>query len=90
MDEVEELRLENNHEATAKLAYDLWERRGCPLGSPEVEWTLAERILASFQESSGKKSPRVELPRESTLMSGAKEIAASRAKEYRTKTVSLR
>ena len=29
----------------AKLAYDLWERRGQPLGSPEVDWYAAERIL---------------------------------------------
>ena len=29
----------------AKLAYDLWERRGHPLGSPEVDWYAAERIL---------------------------------------------
>jgi hypothetical protein len=24
-------------------AYYLWENRGCPIGSPEVDWLLAER-----------------------------------------------
>lgn len=27
------------------LAYELWERRGCPRGSPEVDWFEAERQL---------------------------------------------
>ena len=34
------------HELTEKLAYANWERRGRPLGSPEVDWFAAERTLA--------------------------------------------
>lgn len=39
-------------EVTAKLAYELWERRGRPLGSPEVDWFAAEKALASAQRDS--------------------------------------
>ena len=27
------------------LAYALWQERGCPFGSPEVDWYRAEQIL---------------------------------------------
>lgn len=40
-----ELEAKNDHELTEKLAYELWERRGCPLGSPEVDWVAAEQAL---------------------------------------------
>lgn len=33
------------HEEIAKLAYELWERRGRPFGSPQVDWDAAERAL---------------------------------------------
>lgn len=29
----------------AQLAYELWEQRGCPQGSPEVDWERACRML---------------------------------------------
>lgn len=32
-------------EEIAKLAYQLWEERGAPLGSPEVDWEHAEQAL---------------------------------------------
>jgi hypothetical protein len=38
--------VENPHAVTEKLAYQYWERRGRPLGSPEVDWIAAERTLA--------------------------------------------
>lgn len=31
----------------AKLAYSLWESRGCPIGSPEEDWLKAEQELVS-------------------------------------------
>ena len=37
----------NLHSVTEKMAYAFWERRGRPLGSPEVDWFAAERALAS-------------------------------------------
>jgi len=29
----------------ARLAYRLWEERGCPIGSPEEDWLRAEELL---------------------------------------------
>jgi hypothetical protein len=37
----------DSHELTEKLAYEYWQRRGCPLGSPEIDWFAAEKALAS-------------------------------------------
>ena len=37
----------NLDELTRKLAYEYWERRGRPLGSPEIDWAAAEKALAS-------------------------------------------
>jgi hypothetical protein len=34
------------------LAYHLWEARGCPEGSPEIDWFQAEQTLGE-QEDSG-------------------------------------
>ena len=34
-------------DVTARLAYELWEQRGRPFGSPEMDWFAAERVLAS-------------------------------------------
>jgi len=35
------------HEEIAALAHELWERRGCPIGSPEEDWIRAEQELKS-------------------------------------------
>jgi len=35
----------HRHDEIAKLAYELWERRGRPLGSPEIDWYTAENAL---------------------------------------------
>jgi hypothetical protein len=32
----------HEHEDVAKLAYRLWEERGRPMGSPQVDWYRAE------------------------------------------------
>ena len=37
-------------ENLAKLAYGLWQERGCPHGSPEVDWLEAERRLRQSSE----------------------------------------
>lgn len=44
---------EDRHEFVSKLAYDLWEKRGRPLGSPEVDWFAAERAVYSSLVASG-------------------------------------
>jgi len=33
------------HEQIAALAHALWHERGCPEGSPDVDWLAAERQL---------------------------------------------
>ena len=39
----------DTQEVTAKLAYQLWEQRGRPFGSPEMDWLAAEKALVSSQ-----------------------------------------
>jgi hypothetical protein len=39
-------------DATRQLAYHLWIDRGCPFGSPEVDWLWAKRILAEYRQPS--------------------------------------
>jgi hypothetical protein len=48
---------EDRHEFVAKLAYQLWEARGRPLGSPEVDWFAAERAVYSSLVASGLVTP---------------------------------
>ena len=38
-------RLAVKHRLTEQLAYELWERRGRPHGSPEIDWFAAEKSL---------------------------------------------
>ena len=35
------------HDELCQAAYRLWQERGCPDGSPEVDWRLAEEQLGS-------------------------------------------
>jgi Protein of unknown function (DUF2934) len=44
---------ENRHELVQKLAYQHWEKRGCPLGSPEVDWFEAEKAMRAYLLASG-------------------------------------
>lgn len=44
---------EDRHEFVAKLAYKLWEERGRPLGSPEVDWLAAEAAMYSSLVAAG-------------------------------------
>lgn len=48
---------EDRHEFVAKLAYKLWEERGRPFGSPEIDWFAAERALYSALVASGLVAP---------------------------------
>ena len=48
---------EDRHEFVAKLAYKLWEERGRPFGSPEVDWFAAERRMYSALVASGLVAP---------------------------------
>ena len=46
----------HTHEEIARLAYQLWERRGQPLGSPEIDWYAAETALG-VRDSRAEFSP---------------------------------
>ena len=48
---------EDRHEFVAKLAYKLWEDRGRPLGSPEVDWLAAEKAVYLALVASGLVAP---------------------------------
>lgn len=48
---------EDRHEYVAKLAYKLWEERGRPFGSPEVDWFAAERTVYSSLLAAGLLVP---------------------------------
>ena len=40
-------------EEVSALAYRLWQERGCPEGSPQDDWFLAERELRGLGRSNG-------------------------------------
>jgi Protein of unknown function (DUF2934) len=48
---------EDRHEFVAKVAYKLWEERGRPFGSLEVDWFAAERAVYSALVASGLVAP---------------------------------
>ena len=44
---------EDRHELVQKLAYQRWETRGSPLGSPEIDWFAAEKAMRAYLLASG-------------------------------------
>jgi hypothetical protein len=44
---------EDRHEVLQKLAYQNWEKRGSPLGSPETDWFAAEKTMRARLLASG-------------------------------------
>ncbi len=46
---------EDRHELLQKLAYQQWEKRGSPLGSPEIDWFSAEKAMRACLLASGIK-----------------------------------
>jgi Protein of unknown function (DUF2934) len=40
------------HEVIKELAYEYWEERGRPMGSPEVDWYKAEQTMRSSRLAS--------------------------------------
>ena len=38
------------HEEIARLAYSLWQARGCPEGSAEEDWLMAEKQLDVYRK----------------------------------------
>jgi hypothetical protein len=52
-----EFSYESRREFVAKLAYELWEQRGCPFGSPDVDWFAAEQAVYASLVASGLITP---------------------------------
>jgi hypothetical protein len=48
---------ERRHELVTKLVYKLWEQRGRPLGSPDVDWLAAEQAVYASLAASGMITP---------------------------------
>jgi hypothetical protein len=48
---------ESRHEFVEELAYQLWMRRGCPLGSPDIDWFAAEQAVYESLVASGMIDP---------------------------------
>jgi len=48
---------EDRHEFIEKLAYQYWEARGRPIGSPQVDWFQAERDFYASMKAYGLVSP---------------------------------
>jgi len=44
---------EDRHELVQKLAYQRWEKRGRPFGSPEIDWFAAEKAMRACLLASG-------------------------------------
>jgi hypothetical protein len=44
---------EDRHELVRQLAYQYWEKRGSPLGSPEIDWSAAEKAMRACLLASG-------------------------------------
>jgi hypothetical protein len=42
---AEETLARYTHEEIQARAYELWQQRGCPEGSPEVDWLAAEKEI---------------------------------------------
>jgi hypothetical protein len=48
--------VKRHHDEIARLAYLLWERRGRPVGSPDIDWFRAEHELLS-EINTGNRLP---------------------------------
>jgi hypothetical protein len=44
---------EDRHELVQELAYQHWEKRGSPIGSPEIDWFAAEKAMRAYLLASG-------------------------------------
>jgi hypothetical protein len=48
----------SSHEDIARLAYALWQSRGCPEGSPEADWLAAEEQLQYQADTQGRSNSK--------------------------------
>ena len=48
---------ESRHEFVERLAHKLWEQRGRPVGSPDIDWFAAEQAVYASLVASGMITP---------------------------------
>jgi hypothetical protein len=48
---------QSKHQDIAKLAYALWQQRGCPEGSAEQDWYEAEQTMRGIEQPSALSRP---------------------------------
>jgi Protein of unknown function (DUF2934) len=65
-----EARDDFDEDAIREIAYALWERRGAPIGSPDVDWIEAEKQLREGELDSHADGQQPE--------TNIKEVGASR------------
>jgi hypothetical protein len=53
---VKEIAEPENQQKVAALAYEFWQARGCPEGTPEEDWFRAEMELAGLKGMAQKAS----------------------------------
>jgi hypothetical protein len=51
----EQIDQNRQREAIEKLAYALWEKRGCPAGTAEADWLEAEQKLSERSATAAAK-----------------------------------
>lgn len=49
----------SDYEQIARLVHSFWQERGCPIGSPEEDWFLAEQAiqLHKLRKEVGRENP---------------------------------
>jgi hypothetical protein len=45
------------HQRVCERAYELWEQRGCPEGSPDEDWYMAEREIEGAKAGESDTNP---------------------------------
>lgn len=63
------------HDSIERLAYSYWEERGCPFGSPEVDWFRAEGVTREHEADERQNDPLVAAAK--AVGSALGEIAAA-------------
>ena len=52
--------MDKKQNEVAEKAYELWQARGCPHGSPEEDWYESERLLSSASPKTGAEDSAVD------------------------------
>jgi len=71
-----EARDDCDEDAIREIAYVLWERRGAPIGSPDVDWIEAERLLREGRLDSNADTQQPGTTLTMSAHAGAPEHAA--------------